>query len=178
LEADLLRINSQPKAISSSEKRGADMPLQLTVNNKATTVDVTPDTPLLWVLRDVLHYTGTKYGCGIGLCGACTVQLDGVAVRSCLTRASAAVGKSITTIEGLSPDGQHPVQVAWEALDVPQCGYCQAGQIMSAAALLAHTPHPTDAEIDTAMSGNICRCGTYPRIRQAIHEAADATANK
>jgi isoquinoline 1-oxidoreductase alpha subunit len=150
------------------------MPLKLTINNVASTVDVPPDTPLLWVLRDVLNYTGTKYGCGMGLCGACTVHLDGKAVRSCMIRASGAEGKAITTIEGLSPDGQHPVQVAWEALDVPQCGYCQAGQIMSAAALLAHTPHPTDAEIDTAMSGNLCRCGTYPRIRQAIHEAANA----
>jgi isoquinoline 1-oxidoreductase alpha subunit len=152
------------------------MPLNLTINTVATTVDVEPDTPLLWVLRDNLHYTGTKYGCGMGLCGACTVMLDGRATRSCITRVSAAEGKSITTIEGLSPDGSHPVQVAWEALDVPQCGYCQAGQIMSAAALLAHTPHPTDAEIDAAMSGNICRCGTYPRIRQAIHEAAGAGA--
>jgi isoquinoline 1-oxidoreductase alpha subunit len=150
------------------------MPLKLTINSVDKTVDVAPDTPLLWVLRDVLNYTGTKYGCGMGLCGACTVHLDGKAIRSCMTRVSGVEGKSITTIEGLSPDGQHPVQIAWEALDVPQCGYCQAGQIMSAAALLAHTPHPTDAEIDTAMSGNLCRCGTYPRIRQAIHEAADA----
>jgi len=152
------------------------MPLKLTVNHVEKTVDVDPDTPLLWVLRDVLNYTGTKYGCGMGLCGACTVHLDGRAVRSCLTSASEAEGKAITTIEGLSADGSHPVQVAWEALDVPQCGYCQAGQIMSAAALLAHTPHPTDAEIDTAMAGNLCRCGTFPRIRQAIHEAAGAGA--
>lgn len=152
------------------------MPLKLTVNKVEKTVDVDPDTPLLWVLRDVLNYTGTKYGCGMGLCGACTVHLDGRATRSCLTSASAAEGKAITTIEGLSPDGSHPVQVAWEALDVPQCGYCQAGQIMSAAALLARTPHPTDAEIDAAMTGNLCRCGTYPRIRQAIHEAAGAGA--
>jgi aerobic-type carbon monoxide dehydrogenase small subunit (CoxS/CutS family) len=152
------------------------MPLNLTVNNVATTVDVSPDTPLLWVLRDVLNYKGTKYSCGMGLCGACTVHVDGKAIRSCLTRVSAAEGKPITTIEGLSRDGLHPVQVAWEALDVPQCGYCQAGQIMSAAALLAHTPNPTDAEIDTAMTGNLCRCGTYPRIRQAIHEAAAAAA--
>lgn len=156
---------------------GARMPLNLTVNNVASTVEVAPDTPLLWVLRDVLNYKGTKYGCGMGLCGACTVLLDGRATRSCLTRVSSVEGKSITTIEGLSPNGLHPVQVAWEALDVPQCGYCQAGQIMSAAALLAHTPHPTDAEIDAAMSGNICRCGTYTRIRQAIHEAADAAAS-
>jgi aerobic-type carbon monoxide dehydrogenase small subunit (CoxS/CutS family) len=152
------------------------LPLTLTVNKVTTTVDVSPDTPLLWVLRDVLNYTGTKYGCGMGLCGACTVLLDGKAVRSCMTRVSGAVGRAITTIEGLSPDGLHPLQVAWEAIDVPQCGYCQAGQIMSAAALLARTPHPTDAEIDTAMSGNLCRCGTYPRIRQAIHEAAGAHA--
>jgi aerobic-type carbon monoxide dehydrogenase small subunit (CoxS/CutS family) len=158
----------------SSQQWGASMPLKLTINNVASSVDVSPDTPLLWVLRDVLNYTGTKYGCGMGLCGACTVHLDGKAVRSCMTRVSGAEGKAITTIEGLSPDGQHPVQVAWEALDVPQCGYCQSGQIMSAAALLAHTPHPTDSEIDTAMSGNLCRCGTYPRIRQAIHEAANA----
>lgn len=152
------------------------MALNLTVNKVATTVDVSPDTPLLWVLRDVLNYKGTKYGCGMGLCGACTVLLDGNATRSCLTRVSSAEGKQITTIEGLSPDGLHPVQVAWEALDVPQCGYCQAGQIMSAAALLEHTPNPTDAEIDTAMSGNLCRCGAYPRIRQAIQEAAVACA--
>lgn len=152
------------------------MPLKLTINSVETTVDVAPDTPLLWVLRDVLNYTGTKYGCGMGLCGACTVHVDGRPTRSCLARVSSMEGKAITTIEGLSPDGAHPVQLAWEAIDVPQCGYCQAGQIMSAAALLAHTPHPTDAEIDTAMSGNLCRCGTYPRIRQAIHEAAGAVA--
>jgi isoquinoline 1-oxidoreductase subunit alpha len=161
----------------SFANNGVDaMALKLTVNNVATTVDVSPDTPLLWVLRDVLNYKGTKYGCGMGLCGACTVLLDGKAIRSCMTHVSSAVGQAITTIEGLSPDGLHPVQVAWEALDVPQCGYCQAGQIMSAAALLSHTPHPTDAEIDSAMSGNLCRCGTYPRIRQAIREAANAGA--
>src|SRR6202161_2224260 len=153
------------------------MPLKLTINNVASTVDVPPDTPLLWVLRDVLNYTGTKYGCGMGLCGACTVLLDGRAVRSCITRVSAAEDKPITTIEGLSPDGLHPVQVAWEALDVPQCGYCQSGQIMSAAALLAQTPHPTDTEIDAAMSGNICRCGTYQRIPAAIHRAATLKSN-
>jgi aerobic-type carbon monoxide dehydrogenase small subunit (CoxS/CutS family) len=152
------------------------MPFKLMVNNQAATVDVPPDTPLLWVLRDVLNLKGAKYGCGIGLCGACTVLLGGEAVRSCMTHVSAAVGQPITTIEGLSADGSHPVQVAWEALDVPQCGYCQAGQIMSAAALLAHTPRPSDAEIDSAMSGNLCRCGTYTRIRQAIHEAAGASA--
>ena len=152
------------------------MPLQLTVNNVVKSVDVSPDTPLLWVLRDVLDLKGAKFGCGMGICGACTVLVEGRAVRSCTTPVSAAVGLPITTIEGLSPDGLHPVQVAWEKLDVPQCGYCQAGQIMSAAALLARTPQPTDAEIDRAMSGNLCRCGTYTRIRQAIHEAAEAGA--
>jgi isoquinoline 1-oxidoreductase alpha subunit len=150
------------------------MPYKLIVNNEAATVDVPSDTPLLWVLRDVLNLKGAKFGCGMGVCGACTVLLGGRAVRSCMTQVSAAVGQPITTIEGLSPDGSHPVQVAWEELDVPQCGYCQAGQIMSATALLEHTPHPSDAEIDTAMSGNLCRCGTYPRIRQAIHQAAEA----
>ena len=147
---------------------------KLTVNNVAATVDVSPDMPLLWVLRDVLNIKGPKYGCGIGLCGACTVIIGGEAVRSCQTTVSSVTNQPVTTIEGLSPDGLHPVQVAWEAIDVPQCGYCQAGQIMSAAALLEKTPHPTDAEIDAAMSGNLCRCGTYPRIRQAIHEAAEA----
>ena len=152
------------------------MPLELNVNNKVTTVDVPADTPLLWVLRDVLDIKGPKYGCGIGACGACTVLVAGQAVRSCLTRVGSVVGKPVITIEGLSPDGLHPVQAAWEAVDVPQCGYCQAGQMMSAAALLAKTPHPTDAEIDAAMSGNLCRCGTYPRIREAIHQAAEAGA--
>jgi isoquinoline 1-oxidoreductase alpha subunit len=151
------------------------MPIKLNVNNVAATVDVPPDTPLLWVLRDILNIKGAKYGCGIGVCGACTVLMGGHAVRSCVTHVGS-VTEPITTIEGLSPDGLHPVQVAWEALDVPQCGYCQAGQIMSAAALLARTPHPTDADIDAAMSGNLCRCGTYTRIRQAIHQAADAGA--
>ena len=149
---------------------------KLTVNNVAATVDVSPDMPLLWVLRDVLNIKGPKYGCGVGLCGACTVIVGGEAIRSCLTTVSSVSSQPVTTIEGLSPDGQHPVQVAWEAIDVPQCGYCQAGQIMSAAALLQHTPHPTDAEIDAAMSGNLCRCGTYTRIRQAIHQAAQAGA--
>jgi isoquinoline 1-oxidoreductase alpha subunit len=148
------------------------MPVELKINDLAKTVDVEPDTPLLWVLRDTLNLHGTKYGCGMGLCGACTVLVGGQAVRSCLTQVSSVVGKPITTIEGLSADGSHPVQVAWGKIDVPQCGYCQAGQIMSASALLARTPHPTDADIDAAMSGNLCRCGTYPRIRQAIHEAA------
>jgi len=148
------------------------MPYKLTVNGRSTEVDVPSDTPLLWVLRDVLHLTGTKYGCGIGQCGACTVHLGGEAVRSCLTPVTAAAGGPITTIEGLSPDGSHPLQKAWQEVDVPQFGYCQTGQIMSAAALLSKTPKPTDAQIDDALSGNLCRCGTYVRIRQAIHQAA------
>jgi isoquinoline 1-oxidoreductase alpha subunit len=147
--------------------------MKLTINGAAHEVDAPPDMPLLWVLRDLLGMTGTKFGCGIAQCGACTVHLDGVAMRSCITPASAATGKSITTIEGLSPDGSHPVQRAWAELDVVQCGYCQSGQIMSAAALLASKHKPSDADIDAAMSGNICRCGTYPRIRAAIHRAAD-----
>jgi isoquinoline 1-oxidoreductase alpha subunit len=150
------------------------MPIKLTINNMAETVDVPPDMPLLWVLRDKLNLKGAKYGCGMGLCGACTVIVGGHAVRSCVTHVGSVAGQPITTIEGLSPDGLHPLQVAWEAIDVPQCGYCQAGQIMSAAALLERTPRPTDADIDGAMSGNLCRCGTYPRVRQAIHEAAQA----
>jgi isoquinoline 1-oxidoreductase alpha subunit len=148
------------------------MAIKLKVNNVVSTVDVDPDTPLLWVLRDTLDIKGPKYGCGMGLCGACTVLLDGKAVRSCLMQAGSVGAASITTIEGLSPDGTHPVQVAWEQVDVPQCGYCQAGQIMSAVSLLSQTPHPTDADIDGAMAGNLCRCGTYPRIRLAIHQAA------
>jgi isoquinoline 1-oxidoreductase alpha subunit len=152
------------------------MPLKLTVNNQARTVDVPPDTPLLWVLRDILNLKGTKFGCGMGVCGACTVLVGGHAVRSCMTHVGSVADEPITTIEGLSPDGQHALQVAWETHEVPQCGYCQAGQIMSAAALLERTPHPTDAEIDTAMSGNLCRCGTYTRIREAIHQAAEAGA--
>jgi isoquinoline 1-oxidoreductase alpha subunit len=146
------------------------MPLTLNINNVSKTVDVDPDTPLLWVLRDSLEMHGTKYGCGMGLCGACTVHIGGMPARSCLTTVSQAAGKPITTIEGLG--GDHPVQIAWEAIDVPQCGYCQAGQIMTAAAFLAHTPHPTDEQIDSAMSGNLCRCGTYPRIREAVRQAA------
>jgi isoquinoline 1-oxidoreductase alpha subunit len=148
------------------------MPITLNVNGKPTTVDVLSETPLLWVLRDVLHLCGTKYGCGIGQCGACTVHLDGEPVRSCQTPISAVNGAHITTIEGLSPDVVHPVQQAWQEIDVPQCGYCQAGQIMSAAALLERNPVPTDADIDIAMNGNLCRCGTYLRIRRAIHRAA------
>ena len=148
------------------------MPHTLNVNGKATTVDVPADMPLLWVLRDVLNLKGTKFGCGISQCGACTVHLRGKPVRACQTPVSAAVGAPITTIEGLSVDGSHPVQRAWMEIDVPQCGYCQAGQIMSAAALLSSTPKPTDADIDAAMTGSICRCATYARIRQAIHHAA------
>lgn len=146
--------------------------ISLSVNGKAQSVDVAPDTPLLWVLRDTLSLTGTKFGCGMAQCGACTVHLDGEAIRSCVTPVSAVAGKKITTIEGLSADGSHPVQQAWVAESVPQCGYCQSGQIMSAAALLAKNAHPTDADIDRAMQGNICRCGTYQRIRNAIHRAA------
>jgi isoquinoline 1-oxidoreductase alpha subunit len=152
------------------------MPFRIAVNGRASTVDVPADTPLLWVLRDVLNLKGTKYGCGMGLCGACTVHLGGQAVRSCLTPVSAATKAPVTTLEGLSPDGSHPLQRAWIELDVPQCGYCQAGQIMNAAALLAKTPRPTDQDIDAAMNGNLCRCGTYPRIRQAIHRAATIAA--
>jgi aerobic-type carbon monoxide dehydrogenase small subunit (CoxS/CutS family) len=146
--------------------------MKLTLNGKPISVDVAPDTPLLWVIRDTLGLTGTKFGCGQALCGACTVHLDGEAIRSCTTPISAVLGKRITTIEGLSKNGEHPVQVAWQKADVPQCGYCQSGQIMSASALLAKNAHPTDAEIDTAMSANICRCGTYNQIREAIHAAA------
>ena len=146
--------------------------IAMTVNGKAVRVDVDPDTPLLWVLRDTLELTGTKYGCGIALCGACTVHLDGEPVRSCTTPVSQAAGKRVLTIEGLSPDTSHPVQRAWIAEAVPQCGYCQAGQIMSAVALLAKNRSPDDAEIEAAMAGNICRCGTYNRIRRAVHHAA------
>jgi isoquinoline 1-oxidoreductase alpha subunit len=149
------------------------MPFTLNVNGKSVTVDVPGDMPLLWALRDVLNLTGTKFGCGIGQCGACTVHLKGKPVRACQTPVSTVAGAPITTIEGLSGDGSHPVQRAWMEIDVPQCGYCQAGQIMSAAALLAAKPKPTDAEIDSAMNGNICRCATYMRIRQAIHRAAE-----
>jgi len=144
----------------------------LQINGTSRVTDAEPDMPLLWVLRDVLNMTGTKYGCGMGLCGACTVHLDGQAARSCQTPVSSAVGKRITTIEGLELDKFHVVQQAWIAEQVPQCGYCQPGQIMSAAALLAGNPHPTDKDIDDAMAGNLCRCGTYFRIRKAIHRAA------
>jgi isoquinoline 1-oxidoreductase alpha subunit len=147
------------------------MAYTLTVNGKSANVDAPADMPLLWALRDIINLKGTKYGCGIGACGACTVHVDGKPVRSCQTRVSAVKGR-ITTIEGLSADGTHPVQVAWQDIDVPQCGYCQAGQIMSAVALLAQKPKPTDADIDQAMNGNLCRCATYLRIRAAIHKAA------
>jgi isoquinoline 1-oxidoreductase alpha subunit len=153
------------------------MTYKLVVNGSTATVDVPADMPLLWVVRDVLNLPGTKYGCGIGMCGACTVHLGGRAVRSCQTPVAAADGMKITTVEGLSHDGSHPVQLAWQELDVPQCGYCQAGQIMSASALLAKTPKPTDADVDAAMNGNLCRCGTYLRIRQAIHKAASLAAS-
>ena len=146
--------------------------MNLDINGRVYLADVEADMPLLWVLRDVLGLTGTKYGCGVALCGACTVHMDGAAVRSCSIPASAAQNKKIVTIEGLSPTGTHALQRAWAELDVPQCGYCQAGQIMSAAALLAKTPNPTDAQIDAAMNGNLCRCATYLSIRQAIHRAA------
>ena len=146
-------------------------PIQLLINNSPHEVEVEPDTPLLWVLRDKLNMTGTKYGCGMGLCGACTVHLDGQAVRSCQTAVSSVASKKITTIEGLSVDNSHPLQKAWIAEQVPQCGYCQPGQIMSAAALLAKTSRPSDQQIDSAMGGNLCRCGMYQRIRRAIHRA-------
>jgi isoquinoline 1-oxidoreductase subunit alpha len=150
--------------------------IQLTINGRATQFDGDPEMPLLWYLRDSLELKGTKFGCGMGLCGACTVHVNGEAARSCLTPMSATSGRRITTIEGLSANGSHPVQRAWEACNVPQCGYCQTGQIMQAAALLARKPKPNDAEIDSAMQGNICRCGTYQRIRQAIKQAAGVKA--
>jgi isoquinoline 1-oxidoreductase subunit alpha len=149
------------------------MAISFTLNGKSQSVEVDPQMPLLWVLRDTLNMTGTKFGCGMALCGACTVHINGEAARSCITPISAVSGKQITTIEGLSADGNHPVQQAWIEIDVPQCGYCQCGQIMSAAALLAKKASPSDAEIDDFMSGNICRCGTYQRIRKAIHRAAE-----
>ena len=147
------------------------MAFTLLINNMQYGVDVEPETPLLWVLRDTIGLTGTKYGCGIGQCGACTVLVDGLAVRSCSLPVAKAVNRKITTIEGLSTDGSHPVQLAWKEFDVPQCGYCQSGQILTAVALLNKTPNPTDADIDTNMT-NACRCGTYHRIRQAVHRAA------
>ncbi len=147
--------------------------MKLDVNGQTHEVDAPPDMPLLWVLRDLLGLTGTKFGCGLAQCGACTVHLDGSPLRACITPVAVAAGKKITTIEGLSKDGSHPVQRAWTELDVVQCGYCQSGQIMSAVALLRAKPQPTDADIDAALSGNICRCGTYQRIRAAVHRAAE-----
>ena len=152
------------------------MSFKLTVNGRTRDVDAPPDVPLLWILRDVLDLKGTKFGCGIALCGACTVHLDGEPVRSCQLPVSSIGAKKVTTIEGLSPDGSHPLQKAWQELDVPQCGYCQAGQIMTAAALLRRKPNPADADIEAAMAGNLCRCATYHRIRAAIHAAAAALA--
>jgi aerobic-type carbon monoxide dehydrogenase small subunit (CoxS/CutS family) len=154
------------------------MPIMFTLNGNATTVNVDPQMPLLWVLRDTLNMTGTKFGCGMALCGACTVHINGEASRSCILPVSSVEGKKITTIEGLSTDGSHAVQKAWIEEDVPQCGYCQSGQIMSAVALLVKKPNPTDLEIDDAMSGNLCRCGTYQRIRKAIHRAASLQTSR
>jgi isoquinoline 1-oxidoreductase subunit alpha len=154
------------------------MAIKLNVNGQSSTVDVSPDTPLLWVLRDTLNLRGTKYGCGIGQCAACTVHLSGKAVRACQTPVSAVGNQPVTTIEGLSAEGTHPVQLAWQEIDVPQCGYCQAGQIMAAAALLSKNPRPNDKDIDSAMNGNLCRCGTYVRIRKAIHKASELASNK
>jgi isoquinoline 1-oxidoreductase alpha subunit len=158
--------------------------INFTLNGQARTVDVPSEMPLLWVLRDVLNLTGTKYGCGMALCGACTVHIDGAATRSCLTEVGFVAGHEVTTIEGLSVDGSHPVQRAWQDIDVPQCGYCQSGQIMTTAALLRAKPNPSDADIDAALRNNICRCGTYQMIRTAVHKAAeislayDATARQ
>jgi len=151
--------------------------IHLVINNSPHDIEIAPDTPLLWVLRDKINLTGTKYGCGMGLCGACTVHLDGEAVRACQTAVSSVGAKRITTIEGLSAGNSHPVQVAWIAEQVPQCGYCQPGQIMSAAALLAKTPHPSDEQMESAMAGNLCRCGMYQRIRQAIQRASGSGAS-
>ncbi|WPV01159.1 (2Fe-2S)-binding protein [Mucilaginibacter sp. cycad4] len=147
--------------------------IAITINGKQREVAADPDMPLLWVIRDLLGLTGTKFGCGVAQCGACTVHLNGEAVRSCVTKVSRAAGQQVTTIEGLSELNDHPLQIAWAEFDVPQCGYCQSGQLMSAAVLLRENPNPTDQDIDDAMSGNICRCGTYPRIRSAIHKAAE-----
>jgi aerobic-type carbon monoxide dehydrogenase small subunit (CoxS/CutS family) len=170
-DCSALRVKQRNNAIRPAVKESS--PVKLNVNGREIDVMAAADTPLLWVLRDHLGMTGTKYGCGMALCGACTVHVDGVATRSCVLPLAAVEGKHISTIEGLSADRGHPVQQAWLELDVPQCGYCQSGQIMSAVALLERSPAPTDEEIDLAMSGNICRCGTYPRIRKAIHRAAE-----
>lgn len=154
------------------------MAFNLTVNGASMTADVAGETPLLWVLRDTLDLKGTKFGCGMSICGACTVHVNGEAVRSCVTPVASVVGAKITTLEGISPNGSHPVQIAWKEIEVPQCGYCQAGQIMSACALLAKNPNPTDQQIDAAMDGNICRCGTYIRIRKAIHKAVELSSKQ
>ncbi len=154
------------------------MAITFEVNGRSATVDVAPDTPLLWVLRDTLDLKGTKFGCGVAQCGACTVHLNGAPTRACITPVSSVAGARVTTIEGLSPDASHPLQRAWMELDVAQCGYCQAGQLMSAAALLASNPRPTDEDIDAAMNGNLCRCATYLRIREAIHRAAGNTSTE
>jgi aerobic-type carbon monoxide dehydrogenase small subunit (CoxS/CutS family) len=169
-----LNTNGTEKGEQMTDRKNADhlVQMKLRVNEKDFTVTVQPDIPLLWVLREELGLTGTKFGCGISRCGACTVHVDGEAVRSCSLPASRVVGKAVTTIEGLSPTGDHPVQQAWMEEDVPQCGYCHSGQIMRAAALLARNFQPSDADIDAAMSGNVCRCGTYQRIRRAIHRAS------
>jgi isoquinoline 1-oxidoreductase alpha subunit len=150
----------------------------LNINGETRSVDVTPETPLLWVLRDTLGLVGTKFGCGAGHCGACTVHVNGVPTRACMTPVSTVGRKQVTTIEGLDPKGQHPLQQAWQALDVPQCGYCQAGQIMTATALLKENPNPSNEDIDNALAGNLCRCGTYLRIREGIHQAATLASNK
>ena len=152
--------------------------IKLTINGTEKSIDVDPQMPLLWAIRDVVGLKGTKYGCGVAQCGACTVHLNGEAVRSCVTKVSRAAGQQVVTIEGLSQHNDHPLQQAWQQIDVPQCGYCHSGQIMSAAVLLRENPNPTDADIDAAMAGNICRCGTYPRIRKAIHIAASGVERK
>lgn len=162
----------------NATRRFLFMTYKLSVNGQTQTVDAAPDTPLLWILRDHLNLVGTKYGCGIGMCGACTVHLNGQAVRSCQLPVSALADQKIVTIEGLAENASHPLQSAWVELDVPQCGYCQSGQIMSAAALLAQNPRPSDAEIDRAMTGNLCRCATYTRIRAGIHRAAEMAVGK
>jgi len=161
--------HSQPNVCT----RGDPLVISFSVNKRRVNLDVDPSTPLLWALRDNLGLTGTKYGCGMAQCGACTVHINGEAVRSCVAPVSRAAGKEVTTIEGLSPNLSHPLQRAWIEVDVPQCGYCQSGQLMSAAVLLREKPNPTDDDIDQALAGNICRCGTYPRIRRAVHRAAE-----
>jgi aerobic-type carbon monoxide dehydrogenase small subunit (CoxS/CutS family) len=176
-ERDASFPDNNPSHFEPGANKEASL-ISFTVNGKPVSVQDPPSTPLLWVIRDSLNLTGTKYGCGMAQCGACTVHIDGQAVRSCVAPVSRAEGKKVTTIEGISPDLTHPLQRAWIEIDVPQCGYCQSGQIMSAAVLLAEKSSPTDEDIDEAMSGNICRCGTYPRIRRAIHRAAEIKAQQ